>query len=247
MIKVEREGRVALVTLDRAERRNALSSEMIEKLSAALAGLNADTGVGAIVLSGAPPSFCAGSDLKELGRMDLAGMAHHEAVTAAVARSIALMDKPVIAAVEGYAYGGGFILACSCDLVVSSVAAKWNLAEVPNGWLPPWGLQAVLARVGPVNARRLTWGHEILDGELALRVGVADYLAPEGEALARARGIAERLAELPPPAVTSTKRFFAPLAAGGAEVADAEANRIFIENCQHEVAKATLARFGAKA
>ncbi len=247
MIKLETEGRVALLTLDRAERRNALGSAMIEQLDQAITALDADAGVGAVVLSGAAPSFCAGSDLKELGRMDLAEMAHHEAVTAAVARRIALMDKPVIAAVEGYAYGGGFILACSCDIVVSSSAAKWNLAEVPNGWLPPWGLQALLARVGPVNARRLTWGHEVLDGEQAYRVGVADYLAPEGQALAQARALADKLAQLPAPAVASTKRFFAPHAAADAEVADAAANRIFIDNCQHEVARATLARFGAKA
>lgn len=247
MIRVEKDGRVALLTLDRAERRNALGSAMIERLDEALVELDADAGVGAVVLSGAAPSFCAGSDLKELGRMDVAGMAHHEAVTAAVARRIALLDKPVIAAVEGYAYGGGFILACSCDLVVSSSGAKWNLAEVPNGWLPPWGLQALLARVGPVNARRLTWGHEVLDGEQACRIGVADYLAPEGRALDQARSLAERLAGLPAPAVASTKRFFAHHVAGGAETADAATNRIFIENCQHEAAKATLARFGAKA
>lgn len=246
MIKLDKNDRVATITLNRPERRNALGSAMIEELDRLLAELDADAGVGAIVLTGAAPSFCAGSDLKELGRMNLPEMAHHEAVTAAVARRIALMDTPVLAAVEGYAFGGGFILACSCDLVVTGDQARWNLAEVPNGWLPPWGLQALVARVGAVAARRLTWGFETLSGEDAQRLGVADFLAPAGEALAQATALATRLAELPAPAVASTKQFFAPLIAGNAETLDAAASRVFVDNCQHDVAKATLAKFGAK-
>jgi enoyl-CoA hydratase/carnithine racemase len=246
MIKLDKNDRVATITLNRPERRNALGTAMIEELDRLLAELDADPTVGAVVLTGAAPSFCAGSDLKELGKMNLAEMAHHEAVTAAVARGIALMDTPVIAAVEGFAFGGGFILACSCDLVVTGAEARWNLAEVPNGWLPPWGLQALVARVGAVTARRLTWGFETLNGEDAQRMGVADFLAPSGEAAAQAQALAARIAGLPTPAVASTKQFYARLVAGEAEVMDAAASRVFVENCKHDVAKATLAKFGAK-
>lgn len=247
MIKVEHRDNVAIVTLDRANRRNALGSAMIEELDHQLSALDRDPSVGAIVLTGAQPSFCAGSDLKELGTMNLNEMAVHEAVTAAVARKITFLDTPVIAAVEGHAFGGGFILACSCDLIVTSAVARWNLAEVPNGWLPPWGLQALVSRVGPVVAKRLTFGHELLSGEDVFRVGLADYLVGEGKALEEGIRHATLIAAMPQPAVASTKQFFAPMVAGASEALDVSANRVFTENCKHDRAKATLARFGAKA
>lgn len=246
MITLERYQRVATLTLNRPSRRNALASEMVAELDRALTELDADRDVGAIVLAGAAPAFCAGSDLKELGAMDVAGMAHHEAATAAVARKIGLLDTPVLVAVEGYALGGGFILAASCDLVIASEESAWNLAEVPNGWLPPWGLQALVSRVGPVVARRLTWGHERLSGSDVFRLGVADYCVPSGSTLGEATQHAKRISELPWPAVAATKRFFQSAVQGDGESSDAAANRIFIENCEHEEAKKTLARFGAK-
>ncbi len=247
MIKVEHNDNVAIVTLDRANRRNALGSAMIEELDRQFADLDRDESVGAIVLTGAQPSFCAGSDLKELGTMDLGEMAAHEAVTAAVARKITFLDTPVLAAVEGHAFGGGFILACSCDLIVTSATARWSLAEVPNGWLPPWGLQALVSRVGPVAAKRLTFGHEVLNGDDIFRLGLADYVVDEGKALDEAMRHATLIAGMPQPAVASTKRFYAPMVAGASEALDSSANSVFIENCKHDRAKATLARFGAKA
>ncbi len=238
---------VAVLTLDRPKRRNAIGAEVISDLAQVLARLDADASVHAIVLTGTAPGFCAGSDLKELAGTDLAGMMAHEAHTAAVARSIALMSTPVVAAVDGFALGGGFVLAISCDVVVSSAAARWHLPEVTIGWIPPWGLQTVVARVGPVAARRLTWGAEAFDGREAHRLGIADYLVAEGESvLEAALSHAGRLAALPPPAVASTKQFFAPMAAGAGEAADAWANRLFAGDCAHPVAKATLARFGVK-
>ena len=246
MIKTDRAGRVAIVTLDRAERRNALSSPMVRELDRSLAALDGDSEVGAIVLTGADPSFCAGSDLKELGRLDLAGMVANEAETAAMARRIALLGTPVIAAVEGHALGGGFILAVSCDLVVAAETSRWSLPEVPNGWLPPWGLKALLSRVGPSMARRLVWGFEAMDGSEAVRLGIADFAAPHGGALTRAEEIATRLASLPPPAVRSTKHAFRFAVAGDAEAWDAAASDAFAENCRHDAAAATLARFAAK-
>lgn len=247
MIAVTEDGGVAVVTLDRPARRNALSAEMIEALDAALRRLDRDETVGAIVLTGAAPSFCAGSDLKELGRLDIDGMRDNEARTATVARSIAFLGTPVIAAVEGHALGGGFILAVSCDLVVAAADSRWSLPEVPNGWLPPWGLKALVSRVGPVTARRLVFGHETLDGTAAVRLGVADYEAPGGGALDAATALARRLAALSAPAVRSTKEAFRAAVAGDAEHWDAMASDAFGRDCRHGAAAATLARFAAKA
>ena len=179
--------------------------------------------------------------------MDLAGMGAHEARTAALARSIALMNKPVVAGIDGFALGGGFVLATSCDLVVSAPAARWHLPEVTIGWIPPWGIQALVARVGPVTARRLVWGADRFDGREAHRLGIADYLAEAGETVREtAIRVATRLAALPPEAAVSTKQFFAPLISSSGEAMDAWANRLFLADCGHPAAKATLNRFGVR-
>jgi enoyl-CoA hydratase/carnithine racemase len=247
-IIVERKGAVSVLTIDRPRRRNAIGVQLVEDLMQEFARLDRDAETHAIVLTGAAPGFCAGSDLKELANTDLAGMRAHEAHTAALARSIAFLDTPVVAAVDGFALGGGFVLAISCDVVVTGAEARWHLPEVTIGWIPPWGLQAVVARVGPVAARRLTWGGAPFDGREAHRLGIADTLVASGESvLDAALREAEALAALPPPAVASTKQFYAPLVAGTAEASDAWANRLFAGDCGHPVAQATLRRFGVKA
>lgn len=246
-ILVDRKNGFAIVTNNKPARRNALGTESIGTLDATLADLDRDPACRAIVLTGAPPAFCAGSDLKELGGLSIDGMCAHEAETAQVARRIGLLSTPVVAAVEGYALGGGFILATSCDVVVSATSTKWNLPEVRNGWIPPWGLQTLLARTSPANARLITWGITEIDGAEALRLGVADMVAPDGEALTVACDIATRLAALPANAVASTKRFFETTCAADSERQDAEANRLFGTDCESEAAKAVLAKFGAKA
>jgi enoyl-CoA hydratase/carnithine racemase len=246
-LRTEQSGEIAVLTIDRPARRNALGQQLIEELAAELDRADRDPATRAVVLTGCAPGFCAGSDLKELAGMDLAGMGAHEARTATLARSIALMNKPVVAGVEGFALGGGFVLAVSCDVVVSDAAARWHLPEVTIGWIPPWGIQAIVARVGPVAARRMVWGAEPFDGREAHRLGIADYLSDPNESVRDAAvRVATKLAALPAPAVASTKQFFAPLVSGQGESADAWANRLFLADCGHPVAKATLNRFGVR-
>ena len=244
MLDVTSSGRVAVLTLNRPERRNAMSDGLIAKMADALRACDADPAVGAIVLRGAVPGFCAGSDLKYIGRLSLDAMCRFEADTGAMARLMGFLDKPVVAAVEGFAMGGGFILAVSCDVIVTSRDARWHLPEVPIGWLTPWGLQALIARVGPVRARNLCFGVAPFDGVEAVRLRVADHAAAPGEALSEAIRCAQRLAELPAAAAVATKRAFAPPIMGQAEAHDAAANRMFAENCRHPTAIATLNRYG---
>jgi enoyl-CoA hydratase/carnithine racemase len=246
-LRFEQAADIAILTIDRPARRNALGQQLIRELVSELGRADRDTATRVIVLTGSAPGFCAGSDLKELAGLDLASMGAHEADTAVLARSIALMNKPVIAAVEGFALGGGFVLAASCDVVVSDPAARWHLPEVQIGWIPPWGLQALVARIGPVAARRLVWGADPFDGSEAYRLGVADYLTRPGESVCDAAlRVANGLAALPEQAVTSTKQFFAPLVSGQGESLDAWANRLFLADCGHPTAKATLNRFGVR-
>lgn len=246
MLKRRQQGQVAILTIDRSNRRNALGTELMQDFSRAFTELDHDDGVAAIVVAATAPGFCAGSDLKELATMNIAQMCHHEAETARIVRAIGFMEKPVVAAVNGFALGGGVGLAVGCDLIVTHPECRWHMPEVPNGWLPPWALASLAARVGPVTARRLVWASEPITGTQAYELKLVDYLVQLADVETEAIAVAERLAALPRVAIASTKRFFTPLINGSAEASDMLANRIFAENCNDDASKATLRKFGMK-
>jgi enoyl-CoA hydratase/carnithine racemase len=246
MLNRRQQGQVAILTIDRSNRRNALGTELMQAFSEAFVELDRNEGIAAIVISATAPGFCAGSDLKELATMDVAQMCAHEAETARIVRAIGFMEKPVIAAVSGFALGGGVGLAVGCDLIVTHPECRWHMPEVPNGWLPPWALGSLSVRVGPVAARRLVWASEPITGTEAYDLKLADYLVPMPAVEREAIALAERLAALPRVAIASTKRFFTPMINGSAEATDMLANRVFAENCQDDASKATLRKFGMK-
>lgn len=246
-LKVEARGQYVVVTMDRPQRRNALGTETMAALEKTLADLANDPKFGAVVLTGSAPAFCAGSDLKELGGLSIADMSAHEAETARVVRSFSRFPLPIVTAVEGYALGGGLALAVSCDLVVTGRSAKWSMPEVANGWLPPWGLKALIDRVGPVKARMICWGVVPIDGADAHSLGLADLIAEDGQALAQASDVAQRLAALPRDAARSVKRFFASATADDAEALDKRADSFFVADCESAAAQETLKRFAVSA
>lgn len=182
MLEVDMQGRVGIVSLNRPTRRNAMDRDLVAALVQVFRRLDADPEVAAIVLRGEPPGFCAGSDLKFIGRLSLEDTCRFEAETGDMARLLGYLQKPVIASVEGFALGGGFILAASCDLVVSTDNARWHLPEVPIGWLTPWGLNALISRAGAVAARKLCYASEAFDGREAKRLGLVDHLVTPGHA-----------------------------------------------------------------
>jgi len=243
---IERSGEVSILRLERAHRRNALGDALVAELQRALHANDDDDRVGASVVTGVAPGFCAGSDLKELGTMSLPEMIEHEARTARFCRGIAMLRKPVLAAVEGFALGGGFVFAASCDVVVTSRSARWHLPEVQIGWLPPWGLETLTNRVGLARARQLVWGARPFAGDEAARLGVADHVVDDGDALASAVTIGADLCRLPREAVASTKLYFATQAARNGEGGDHLASHLFRDDCRNPVAQATLKRFGVK-
>lgn len=233
------EPRIRLLTLNRPESRNAMSRTLVDECLDYFEGTAGDQGIGAIVLCGAGRGFCAGSDLAGLAAMDAAGRSDFEASSGLLARTIMAYPKPVLAAVHGFAVGGGLTLAAACDIVITSQAAKWSLPEVPIGLFPAWGLEAVTLRMGCVAARRLSWGIDTLDGEAAVRTGLADMAAadPLGEAL----GLARRLAVLPATQSASVKHYFALPRSGKA--ADDEANALFMTACDSAEAAQSFSRY----
>ena len=211
---------IAEITLDRPEAMNALSSGMAARLAAVCAELAADRGVRAIVLSAAGRAFCVGADLKERAAMTDADLMAQRPVFRAAFGAVLGLPQPVIAAVHGYALGGGCELALSCDLIVADETAQFGLPETTVGLVPgSGGTQLALRRLGPGGAADLVLTGRRIDAAEAARLGLADRLVPAGAAGEHARELAGLIAANSPVAVLNAKRALRqgaglPLAAG---------------------------------
>src|SRR5215831_5563269 len=187
------EAAVAEIMLDRPEAMNALSTAMGARLAAVCAELAADRGIRAVVLAAAGRAFCVGADLKERAAMSDADFMAQRPVFRAAFGGVLALPQPVIAAVHGYALGGGCELALSCDLIVADETAVFGLPEVTVGLVPGGGgTQLALRRLGPGKAADLIFtGRRVGAGE-AERIGLADRRVPVGAAAEHARELAPR-------------------------------------------------------
>ncbi|HUF20240.1 MAG TPA: enoyl-CoA hydratase/isomerase family protein [Burkholderiales bacterium] len=216
MLERRRVESVKVLALDREAMRNALDLALARELAAAIVEAAADSDVGALLLAGNGAGFCSGSDVKEMARASVEERIAVAREKGALVRAIADCPKPVVAAVQGFALGGGFMLAAACDYVVTTHDARWRLPEVGLGFFPPWGIDGLVARVGVARARALVFGHETLDGRRAVEFGVADLCVEPGHINEEALRTAQHLSSLPGQPVLTAKRFFAPLAYAGA-------------------------------
>jgi 2-(1,2-epoxy-1,2-dihydrophenyl)acetyl-CoA isomerase len=189
---------VALLTLDRPERRNALSSELLDALIAEVARLRADPDVRAAVLAGAGPSFCAGGDLAEMDATTDAGLPAYLGRFQRLARAVRGLGKPLVAAVHGHAVAGGFELACLCHLRIVATDCTLRVGDVAVGLSPTSGLTWLLPRlVGLGQAHRLALLSPDVDGPQAVALGLAEEHVPATAVLDRALAVAERIARWP--------------------------------------------------
>jgi enoyl-CoA hydratase len=196
---------VALVTLDRQEALNALSFPMLAQLDAALAALDADPACRAIVISGAGTrAFAAGADVRELIGETPASL--HAADPFAAVDRVATLRTPTIAAVRGYALGGGCELAMACDLLIAGDDAKLGQPEILIGVMPGAGGTQRLARaIGRARAMELVLTGRRIDAAEADRLGLVTAVVPAEETLDRALELAARIAALPPLAIQAAK------------------------------------------
>jgi enoyl-CoA hydratase/carnithine racemase len=214
------EAAVAEIVLDRPEAMNALSTAMAARLAEVCAGLAADREIRAIVLTAAGQAFCVGADLKERAAMSDADLLAQRPVFRAAFGAVLALPQPVIAAVHGYALGGGCELALSCDLIVADETAVFGLPETTVGLVPGGGgTQLALRRLGPGRAADLVLTGRRVDAAEAGRLGLADRLVPTGGAGEISRELAGRIARNSPVAVVNAKRALRlgaglPLAAG---------------------------------
>lgn len=205
MLRVERDGPVEILTLDRPDAMNALSKALRGELCAAIRRSAADPDIHVLILTGAGRAFCAGLDLKELaadGRELLLGGEAADPVAA-----ITECPKPIIAALNGVAITGGFELALACDVLIASTNARFADTHARIGVMPGWGLSQKLSRlIGPYRAKELSLSGNFLDAETACAWGLVNRVVAPDQLLATARALAADIASVPPERVANYKR-----------------------------------------
>jgi len=200
---------VAVVTLAAPRRRNALTVPLGDELVAAFDAIEADPSVGAVVVTGEPPAFCAGADLSHLGASRRDGLRRIYEGFLRVGRS----PLPTVAAVNGAAVGAGVNLALACDLIVTGRSARIDTRFLQLGLHPGGGHTWMLRRrVGPQAAAAMVLFGEVLDGDAAERVGLAWRCVPDDELAGAARELAAVAAAAPRELVTRIKATLADMA-----------------------------------
>jgi enoyl-CoA hydratase len=208
-VHVEHRDGVAVLTLDDPARRNALSLELCEQLSSAVTAAESDATVGALVVTGNPPAFCAGADLTQLGDSRRDGLLRIYEGFLAVARS----PLPTIAAVNGAAVGAGMNLALACDLRLAGTSARFEDRFLDLGIHPGGGHTWMMRRaVGPQTTSAAVLFGEVLDGPEAERVGLVWRCVDDEALLDTAVGLAARAAAAPAELVRRTKATIAAVA-----------------------------------
>ena len=204
-ILVETRGHVGLITLNRPQALNALNNQLMFEVMDALETFDKDEGIGATVITGSEKAFAAGADIKEMA--DKSTMQMMDADLVAIYGRIRTIQKPVIAAVSGWALGAGFELPLSCDMIVASDSATFGLPEVTIGVIPgAGGTQRLVRAVGKALAMEMILNDRKLTAQEALQHGLVNRVVPVAECLNEALKLAEEIASRAPLAVRAAKR-----------------------------------------
>ncbi|HKO26597.1 MAG TPA: crotonase/enoyl-CoA hydratase family protein [Solirubrobacteraceae bacterium] len=202
-VLTERRGRVYLITINRPDQRNAVNAAVSHGIAAALDELDADPGLSVGVLTGAGKGFCAGMDLKAF----VAGERPHVEGRGFAGITQRSADKPLIAAIEGFAVAGGLEVALACDLLVAARGARLGVPEVKRSLVAAGGALLRLPRALPRNvANELALTGDPIEAERAYELGLVNRLAEPGQALDIALQLAETIAANGPLALAATKR-----------------------------------------
>jgi len=212
VLRSERRGRVLALTLHRPECRNALSRELIAELTGALEASGADPNLGAVLLMGTPPAFCAGLDLREVAAETQSGGEHATGALLGLYTVLDCLPKPVIAAVNGGAMAGGAGLLTVCDAVLCSESATVGFPGILRGLVAPVLMGYVVRAVGAGRARYLLLTGRELSAQEALAWGLVHEIVPDPGLIDRAWQRADGLAEISADAYARTKALLARLA-----------------------------------
>ena len=202
---VERRGAVGIITLNRPQALNALNSALITELASALDNFESDAAIGAIVLTGGEKAFAAGADIKEMLTKTYPQIYLDDFITSGWER-VGQCRKPVVAAVAGFALGGGCEVAMMCDIIIAADNARFGQPEITLGTIPGAGGTQRLARfVGKAKAMDLCLTGRMMDATEAERAGLISRVVPAAELLSEAVKVAERVASMSRPIAMMVK------------------------------------------
>src|SRR5713101_298459 len=202
---LERKGAVGIVTLNRPQALNALSAALIRDLGAALDALEDDAAIGAIIITGSDKAFAAGADIKEMAGRTYMDVYLNDFITKGWER-ITTCRKPIVAAVAGYALGGGCELAMMCDTIIAADTAKFGQPEITLGVIPgAGGTQRLTRFVGKAKAMDMVLTGRMMDAAEAERSGLVSRVVPAGKLFDEALAVAGRIGEMSRPAVMIAK------------------------------------------
>ena len=194
-ILVDREERVGIITLNRPQALNALNSQVMAEVTTAAADFDADPGIGAIVITGSAKAFAAGADIKEMASLSFSEV--FDADFFAAWAKLAAVRTPTIAAVAGYALGGGCELAMMCDLLIAADTAKFGQPEIKLGVLPGMGGSQRLTRaIGKAKAMDLILTGRTIDAAEAERSGLVSRVVPADDLLTEAKAVATTISQM---------------------------------------------------
>ena len=203
-ILVERRGRVGLITLNRPKALNALNRQVMREVTEAAAAFDADPAVGCLVITGSDRAFAAGADIKEMAAADAVSIFLEDGFGGWTA--LTRVRKPIVAAVSGFALGGGCELAMMCDMIIASDTAKFGQPEIKLGIIPGiGGSQRLIRAVGKAKATDLCLTGRMMDAAEAERSGLVARVVPAAEVMAEAMRTAETIAGMSLPALLSLK------------------------------------------
>ena len=204
-ILVETKGSVGIITLDRPDALNALNAALISDVGQALDGFEGDDNIGCIVLTGSSKAFAAGADISEMAPKSYMDVYREDFVTAGWER-VSQTRKPIIAAVAGFALGGGCEMAMMCDFIIAADNAKFGQPEINLGILPgAGGTQRLTRFVGKSKAMEMVLTGRMMTAEEAERAGLASRVVPLDDLMDEAVGVAEKICKLSQPMVMIAK------------------------------------------
>jgi enoyl-CoA hydratase len=204
-ILLDKQEGVGLITLNRPDALNALNSTLLAELGEALLALDADEDIGAIVITGSDKAFAAGADVKEMAALSFADVARTD-MFGGINTVFARVRKPVIAAVNGYALGGGCEIAMACDFIIAGENAKFGQPEIKLGVIPGIGGSQRLTRtIGKSKAMDMMLTGRNMDAVEAERAGLVSRIFPTEDMLDKALDIAAKIANLSAPSVALAK------------------------------------------
>ena len=205
LVRVDTRGRVGVLTLHRPQQLNALNDTVMDQLGAALLAFEADTNIGAIVITGSAKAFAAGADIAAMADWSYMDVYQSGFITRNW-ETIRQVRKPVLAAVAGFAMGGGCELALACDIIVAAESAKFALPEIKLAMLPgAGGTQRLPRAIGKAKAMDMCLSARMLDAQEADRYGLVSRVVPDAELLDQTLALADKIAGFSLPALMAIK------------------------------------------